>query len=55
VGTNGCFSLREKYALRVFENKVLRIFVPRRDEVESNIKNYVKSKCVIFTPVILLQ
>jgi hypothetical protein len=33
-------SLREKYRLRVFENKLLRrIFGPKRDEVTGGLKN----------------
>jgi hypothetical protein len=30
---NAPFTLREEHGLRVFENRVLRIFGPRRDEV----------------------
>jgi hypothetical protein len=29
----GCETLREEHRLRVFENRVLRIFGPKRDEV----------------------
>ena len=44
-------TLREERRLRVFENRVLRTaFVPKKDEVTRNKKNYIMRSLVICTP-----
>jgi hypothetical protein len=42
--------MREKRRLRVFENSVLRIFGPKRDEVTGNGENYKMRSLMICTP-----
>jgi hypothetical protein len=43
--------MREKRRLRVFENRVLRgIFVPKRDEVTGEWKNFIIKSFMICTP-----
>jgi hypothetical protein len=38
--------LREERRLRVFENRLLRrIFVPKRDKVTEELKNYMMRNC----------
>jgi hypothetical protein len=41
--------LRGEYRLRVFENRVLRIFGPERDEVKDIGENYVMRSLMICT------
>jgi len=43
-------TLREKRRLRVFENRVLRIFGPMRDEVTGNGENYKMRSLMICIP-----
>ena len=47
-------TLREERRLRVFENRVLRVFGPKRDEVTGNGENYMKRSLGIFTPYPIL-
>jgi hypothetical protein len=42
--------MREEPRLRVFENSVMRIFVPKRDEVTGVWKNYIMRSLMICTP-----
>jgi len=42
--------LREERRLSVFENRVLRIFGPKRDEVTGNGENYTLRSLMICTP-----
>jgi len=41
--------LREERRLRVFENRVLRMFVPKMDEVAGGGENYIMKSLVICT------
>ena len=43
-------TLREEHRLRVFENRVLRIFWPKRDEVTREWRNYIMGSLMICTP-----
>ena len=43
-------TLREERRLRVFENRVLRIFGPKRDEVTGIGENYIIRNLMICTP-----
>jgi len=47
-------TLREERRLRVFENRVLRVFGPKRDEVRGNGENYIMRSLGIFTPYPIL-
>jgi hypothetical protein len=59
VVRNGCetwsLTLREEHRLKVFENRVLRIFGPKRDEVtggwrklhNEELRTLYSSKCII--------
>ena len=53
VVSYGCetwlLTLREECRLRVFENRVWRIFGPKRDEVQGG-KNYIMRTLIICTP-----
>jgi hypothetical protein len=42
--------LREEYRLRIFENKVLRIFGLKKDEVTREWKEDYITKSFMFTP-----
>ena len=42
-------TLREERRLRVFENRVLRIFGSKRDEVSGNGENYIMRSLMICT------
>jgi len=43
-------NFREQRWLRVFENRLLRIFGPRRDEVTGSGENYIMRSLMICTP-----
>jgi len=43
-------TLREERRLRVFENRVLRVFGPKIDEVTGDGENYIMRSLVICTP-----
>jgi len=43
-------TLREESRLRVFDNRVRRVFGPKRDEVTRNGKNYIMRSLVICIP-----
>jgi len=47
-------TLREECRLRVFENRVLRVFGPQRDEVTGNGENDIMRSLVICTPYRIL-
>ena len=47
-------TLREESRLRVFENRVLRVFGPKGDEVTGNGENYIMRSLGIFTPYPIL-
>jgi hypothetical protein len=42
-------TLREECRLRVFENRVLRIFGPKRDKVTSG-EDYITRRFMLYTP-----
>jgi hypothetical protein len=46
----GYLTLREEHRLRVFENRVLRIFGPKRDEVREVGENYIMRSFITCTP-----
>ena len=46
--------MRYERRLRVLENRVLRIFGPKRDEVTGNGENYITRRLVICTPYPIL-
>jgi len=49
-------ALREEHGLRVFENRVLRrIFMPMRDEVTGEWKNFIMRSLMICTHQILFM
>jgi hypothetical protein len=58
VVSYGCevwsLTLREERRLRVFENRVLRIFGPKRDEVTGHGENIIMKSSMICTPHPLL-
>jgi len=43
-------TLREERRLKVSENRELRIFGPKRDEIRGNGKNYVMRSLMFCTP-----
>ena len=47
-------TLREERRLRVFENRVLRVFVPKRHEVTREGENYIMRSLAICTPYRIL-
>ena len=47
-------SLREVHRLRLFANRVLRIFVPRRDGVPMNGENYIVRSLMMCTSHLIL-
>ena len=46
------FKLREERRLRLFENRVLRIFGSKRDEEQGSGENYIMSNLMICTAIL---
>ena len=47
-------TLREERRLKVLENRVLRVFGPKRDEVTGNGENYIMKSLAFCTPYRIL-